>query len=122
MNPDLIKAVMRVESDGLNVIGDKDLALHAYGPMQVRQPVCDDLKRVYGLDFVPSQFLSNRPLSFAAFCLYTDIYATAAHLGRPATDQDRARIWNGGPNGWKLPATEVYWQKCVKAVPSLGGA
>ena len=29
----------------------------------------------------------------------------------PVTDEDRARIWNGGPNGYKKQATVKYWKK-----------
>ena len=41
-------------------------------------------------------------------------YATRARLGRSPTDQDLARIHNGGPNGYKNPATLGYWQKVKK--------
>jgi hypothetical protein len=41
-------------------------------------------------------------------------YATSKRLGRPVTDQDRARIWNGGPNGYKKKATLGYWAKVRK--------
>ena len=46
------------------------------------------------------------------------IYATEKRLGRPVTDQDRARIHNGGPNGWKSPATIGYWSKVKKFLPA----
>ena len=28
-----------------------------------------------------------------------------------------ARIWNGGPNGWKKEATKKYWQKVRERLP-----
>lgn len=43
--------------------------------------------------------------------IYLGRYATASRIGRAVTDQDRARIWNGGPNGWNKQATVGYWNK-----------
>lgn len=45
---------------------------------------------------------------------YWDRYATINRLGRTPTNQDLARIHNGGPNGYKKNATVGYWNK-VKA-------
>ena len=42
---------------------------------------------------------------------YMRRYATPARLGRPVTQEDVARIHNGGPNGYKNPATKQYWEK-----------
>ena len=44
---------------------------------------------------------------------YMKRYATKKRIGRKVTDEDRARIHNGGPNGYKIKATEGYW-KSVK--------
>jgi len=38
-------------------------------------------------------------------------YTTTRRLHRQATDEDRARIHNGGPNGWKHNSTVNYWLK-----------
>ena len=45
---------------------------------------------------------------------YWDRYATIKRLGRVPTDEDRARIHNGGPNGYKKNATIAYWSKVRK--------
>jgi len=42
---------------------------------------------------------------------YWQRYATQKRLGRKPTDEDRARIHNGGPNGYKKESTEKYWKK-----------
>ena len=42
---------------------------------------------------------------------YMKRYATEARLGHAPTDEDLARIHNGGPNGYKNPATLDYWRK-----------
>ena len=41
---------------------------------------------------------------------YMKRYATKKRIGRKVTDEDRARIHNGGPNGYKKKATEGYWK------------
>ena len=41
---------------------------------------------------------------------YMKRYATKKRLGREVTDEDRARIHNGGPNGWKRKSTLSYWE------------
>jgi hypothetical protein len=35
--------------------------------------------------------------------------------GRPATDEVYARLWNGGPDGWRKSSTLKYWGR-VRAV------
>ena len=34
-----------------------------------------------------------------------------SRLGRTPTNEDLARIHNGGPNGYKKTATDGYWKK-----------
>jgi len=50
---------------------------------------------------------------YAEKCIhaYWDRYATEKRLGRPVTDEDRARMHNGGPNGHKKTSTIKYWNK-----------
>jgi hypothetical protein len=45
---------------------------------------------------------------------YMRRYATERRLGRPVSQQDIARIHNGGPNGWRKSATLKYWEKVKK--------
>ena len=111
----LIACLVRVESGGdLNAIGDKNLKDKAYGPLQIRKPACDDVNRKFGKRYAPEQCLGNLEISTEIFNLYMKMYATKARLGHVPTDEDCARIWNGGPNGWKKPSTEAYWQKALK--------
>jgi len=126
-------AILQVESQGNDdAIGDTNLPQHAYGPMQIRQMYCDDVNRVYGTKFQAKQLLGRRSLSLAVFWLYMSIYATSAQLGRPVTNEDRARIHNGGPSAWNAnstnpvvkklyAATTPYWNK-VKAQMASGSA
>ena len=42
---------------------------------------------------------------------YMSRYAMEQTLGRTVTNEDIARIHNGGPNGWNNPNTQGYWTK-----------
>lgn len=108
----LVTALIQVESSGNNrAVGDKHLKQKAYGPLQVRQPVCDDINRRYGTSYKAEDCLGNRELSIKLCKQYIDMYATAKRLGHTPTNEDMARIWNGGPNGFKKVSTEKYWEK-----------
>ncbi len=50
-------------------------------------------------------------------------YATEQRLGRPPTDEDIARIHNGGPNGFMNSSTDVYWNAvsaCIQRIQAGG--
>jgi uncharacterized protein (TIGR02594 family) len=108
----LIDALIQVESRGNdNAIGDTNLTNKAFGCLQIRLPVCIDVNRRFSTNIRPEQMLGNRPLSIDTFEKYMLIYATKQRIGRAVTDQDRARIWNGGPDGFKRDSTLGYWDK-----------
>lgn len=117
-------AIMEVESGGnANAHGDIHLAQQAYGPLQIRQPVCDDVNKAYGTHFQAADLLGYTAKSLAIFWLYMGLYATTAHIGRMPTDEDRARIWNGGPSAWNPSSslyalTTPYWHKVQAAMNS----
>lgn len=117
----LIAAIMEVESGNNDSPepGDKDKKDWAYGCMQVRQDCVTDVNRRFGTNYTSKDCHGNRELSVWIFRKYMEIYATEARLGRKPTDQDRARIWNGGPNGYKRPDTKSYWAKVQKALKKL---
>lgn len=108
----IINAVIMQESRGDDhAIGDLHLAAKAYGPMQIRQPVCDDVNRVWGTNLTAQMMCGNRQLSIATFVKYIKIYATSKQLGRQPTTEDICRIWNGGPLGYRKDSTLTYWQE-----------
>ena len=45
---------------------------------------------------------------------YWNRYCIERRLGRKPTDEDRIRIHNGGPNGYKKDATIKHWKKVEK--------
>ena len=124
-------AIIEVESQGNDLAhGDigfrnpqTDALEEAFGPLQIRQPVCDDVNHRYGTHFKAEDMLGHRSLSLAVFWLYMSIYATSNMLGRTVTDEDRARCWNGGPSAWKqgtplYVATTPYWERVQAAMNS----
>lgn len=103
---DLISAIIQVESGGnLYAVGDLDLSDHAYGCMQIRRPVCDDINKKYGLTLQSKDMLGNKDLSIDTFNKYIAIYEPQG------TNEAKARLWNGGPF-WRnnQSATDAYWK------------
>lgn len=79
----------------------------AYGILQVRQPVIDDVNRYclksYSID---DAFIRHRAFRIAE--LYLVLWCSAE---RQYSLEDAARIWNGGPEGWWKLSTLPYWRK-----------
>lgn len=115
----LIPALIQVESGGNDsAVGDHTLVHKAYGCLQIRQPVCDDVAAIVG-KHKAEEMLGDRPLSIKVCKAYLNLWVTKAKLGREPTNEDRARVWNGGPSAWKSgtkmnTATNGYWAKVMK--------
>jgi len=113
----LIDALIQVESNGnLFAVGDLNLKDKAYGCLQIRQPVCIDVNRAFGTKHNAIDMLGNKELSVWIFTKYMELYATEKNIGGPVTDEHRARIWNGGPSGFKRASTLGYWEKVKKII------
>ena len=111
----LITALIQVESGGNDhAIGDRGKKEMAYGCLQIRKPCIDDVNKKFGTKYEAKDCLGNRALSVWVCENYINIYATQNRLGRAPTNEDRARIWNGGPSGWKAKCTNGYWTKVQK--------
>jgi hypothetical protein len=107
----LILALISIESNGNNdAKGDND---RAYGCLQIWECYVQDANQYAGTQYVHEDAFS-REAAIAMFRAYMARYANERRLGRPVTAEDIASIHNGGPNGFRKPATEAYWQK-VKA-------
>ena len=106
---DLVDAIHIVETGGRlgPITGDNGKAL---GPLQIHWVCWKDANMPDGT------YADCSDLSYAkrVFARYMARYATERRLGRPVTDEDRARIWNGGPNGYRKEATLGYWAKVRK--------
>ncbi len=107
----LILALISIESNGDDLArGDKN---QAYGCLQIWSVYVQDANQYAGTSYAHKDAFS-REAAIAMFRAYMARYANERRLGRPVTAEDIARIHNGGPNGYRKPATEAYWQK-VKA-------
>lgn len=108
----LFSAIVAVESNGNpNAVGDNGRAV---GPAQIWEITVRDVNRIAGTRYT----LADRhdlTKSAEMFRLYTDHYGR--RYGMPISDEVRARVWNGGPNGPRNPATIKYWRK-VRAAHS----
>jgi hypothetical protein len=119
----LLAAQINVESGGDdNAEGDLGLTDHAYGCLQIRQGVVDQVNAKLGTHYRSQDCLGNRNLSVKIWTTYWTIFPELV------TNEDKAKAWNGGP-GWKriynlvnksvaqqhyCDAIDAYWEK-VKA-------
>ncbi len=106
-NAILAAALIAIESSG------NDHARGArgeVGALQVRAAVVEDVNRAFGTRYT-LRGMTNRAQAVAVLNRYLWIYATPDRIGRPVTNEDRARIWNGGPNGWRRKSTLPYLRR-----------
>lgn len=104
----LLSVLISIESNGNDLaIGDGGAAR---GPLQIHKAVVSDVNRISGKRFDWVR-MTNRAEARQVAEIYLKHYATPQRLGRAVTPQDAARIWNGGPMGYKSKATLPYLQK-----------
>lgn len=104
--PALLYAVSCVESG--NDPRAVNQAEGAYGALQVRQCVIDDVNRHYGLDLRMVDVRTDTDTGRCVFVLYVRMWGAE-------TPEQAARIWNGGPTGASKRATVDYWER-IKAI------
>ena len=110
MKAELLAALIAVESGGNDLARGRHGEL---GALQVRPCVVKDVNRVVGGNYRWSE-MTNRVTATRVARAYLDHWGSPSRLGRKPTDRDLARVWHGGPNGWKRRQTLVYWNR-VKA-------
>lgn len=107
MTAELLAALIAVESGG----NDQARGHHGeLGALQVRRCVVADVNRIAGTRYRWAE-MTNRWAAQGVLRIYVGHYCTEARLGRSVTDQDRARVWHGGPDGWRRRATLAYWKR-----------
>ena len=118
MTTQLLAALIAVESGGNDLARGRHGEL---GALQVRRCVVMDVNRLKGTHYRWAE-MTNRWAALGVFRIYTGHYCAEDRLGRPATDQDLARVWHGGPNGWKRRKTVAYWKRVqARMSASLAG-
>jgi hypothetical protein len=113
-----LDAICKVESNcNPSAVGDNGNAIGAY---QIWKGYWQDaVQHDPSIGGVYKDCL-NKTYSEKIVRAYMDRYATERRLGRPVTDEDRARLHNGGPRavwakGKKKRNLDIYWGK-VKRV------
>lgn len=111
----LLKALITVESRGNDkAVGDNG---KAFGPLQIHQEVVDDYNRWTGSKLKhEDMFDRNTAMKVCVkyLAMYGKIYQKKT--GKAPSYEVLARIWNGGPNGYKNPNTDHYAAKVLKAL------
>ena len=109
----LLAAICTVESNcNDDAVGDGGDSIGAYQIQYAYWKDATDFDKSIGGSY---QDCKNSEYSRKIVLAYWSRYATITRVGEEVTDEDRARIHNGGPNGYKKNSTEKYWTK-VKAV------
>ena len=112
-NAILAAAMILVESGGNDhAVGDGGRAI---GPLQIHREILLDVNRRFGTRFTHGG-MTNRTNALAVLDRYLWLYAQPSRLGRPVSNEDRARIWNGGPDGWRKTATEAYAKRVANQI------
>jgi len=104
---DVLGAIRIVESgNDPSAVGDDGNAIGVY---QIWEPYWKDSR-------LPGSYRDCFDPHYADRVVrnYMKRYATEKRLGREVTQEDIARIHNGGPNGHKKKATLKYWAKVKK--------
>lgn len=115
----LLAALIGVESGGdTKAKGDGGKAI---GCLQIHKGVVEDVNRIYRLEkgFVWPDDCYDKKKAVQICYLYLCHYSCPKRLGREPTPEDMARIWNGGPNGYRKKNTLKYWVKVKAAMVAL---
>ena len=100
--------MIAVESGGNDAaIGDHG---RARGALQIHRSVVADVNRIAGTHY-RWEDMHRRDVAVYVAGVYLAHYVTEERLGHKPTAADAARIWTGGPDGWKEPATKRYWRR-----------
>ena len=98
----LFDALWQVESTGrIRVVGDGG---RSKGPYQISRAYWKDACQFGGVNWDYDRYVWSRPHCQAVMKWYWQRYGAR-------TDEQRARIHNGGPRGDQTPRTLAYWRK-----------
>lgn len=116
----LLTALINVESGGNDrALGDyRHGEPTAFGCLQISDAVIADVRRITDHG-VTRENAFDRKMSVSICMIYLAHYVTRDRLGHEPTMEDYARCWNGGPMGYKNPATLLYWAKVQKELKKI---
>jgi hypothetical protein len=114
----LIPILCQVESgNDPKAIGDHGLAV---GILQIHSCVISDVNDSMENHYYTMSDRFNARISRTICLKYLTIYGNKYKVktGKEPTLEVLARIWNGGPDGWKKDNTNNYWLKVKKLMES----
>jgi hypothetical protein len=104
----LIVALRGVESSN---------GLTSANQLQIQDICVQDVNRIYGTLYTAQDvydYKKSREIAELYLTYWGEAYRRKT--GRPVDYEVLARIWNGGPNGWKKPSTLNYWKKVRRGI------
>ena len=106
----LVDAIIYVESrNSPNAWNKRE---DACGVLQIRPIMINDVNRILSKKNTPKVYTLNdrwnKTKSIEIFYIIQEYYSPNG------TPERIARVWNGGPNGYKKPQTLAYWHKVKK--------
>jgi len=112
----LLAALIQVESGGVPQIGDQHLKNKAYGVLQVRQPCLDDVNEMHNMSLTLEDCHGSESISRWVCVNYLTRWGEhySKTTDKEPTMEVLARIWVGGPSGYRRQSTEKYWEKVKK--------
>jgi hypothetical protein len=106
MTPEIVKllaAMAMIESSsGAFRINEAE---KAYGMYQCRAGALHDVNRRYNTAYTLRDVLLDDEVATFVVLAYGLMHGAR-------TPEQYARIWNGGPKGYRIPATLDYWERC----------
>lgn len=102
----VLDAIRKVESQNGKYIKGKNGEI---GPYQMKRIVIDDVNRIIGKKTYKYEDARNEEKA-RKICEFYILY-WSRKAGCEFSEEAMARIWNGGPNGYKKKSTIKYWKK-----------
>jgi len=97
----LYAAIKEVETGGGIKPGDQGMS---NGPYQIQRAYWEDACQYGGLDWEYSKYVNSEKYCRVIMDLYAQRY-------KARSDEERAKLHNGGPRWRKLPKVNKYWEK-----------
>lgn len=112
----LLVALVMVESAGAPhpARGDGGRAI---GPLQIHRVAVEDANRILGFRRFRWEDCERLEPSLEVATVILTYYGE--RLPHPPTLQDLARIWNGGPTGWRERSTIPYWRRVERQLRQI---
>jgi hypothetical protein len=118
----LLAALIAVESGGdVNAVGDSGKAV---GCLQIHPVMVDECNRILHRKFGEQEFRftlkdrrfesTSRNMAITYLRYWGESYQRKT--GNAPTYETYARLWNGGPAGYRKAATDAYWRKVRAAL------